>query len=291
VRGDRLGPGVAAGAGAAEQIICAFPRLRQPLDIPIPGSLVGADAAAGGADVASGKGADVAGGADVDDGSDELALHVWLHSPLGPAVATIAAEQLRRSAEAGGAPLVVIATPQQEGAPAEPGDGPGMASTDRERLEVGLQFKAEHHALPAYQRRQNSLLAANRSSSMSRGGASPSADAGSIASLSSLPAILAVLSVPLLAAWLQLVLRSDGSSATVASVLTSVAFLISSLAALVAIVVMQLKGRPLPPPAEQVSNLRGARVHGQLAGWMVMLRGTNQSPDQHQWPLAWFPTH
>lgn len=130
----RGGAGDGAGGappGAAEQIVCAFPRMQQPLDISIP-----APAPLDAADVAG------AGAASGDE--DELAVHVWLHSPLGPAVATITTEQLQRSAEAGGAPLVVVATPQQQ-APAEAEEA---LPSVRDKLDCVLQFKAERLATP-----------------------------------------------------------------------------------------------------------------------------------------------
>lgn len=273
--GDALAPGVAA----SEQIICAFPRMQQPLDIPIPAAASAFETGLEGSSssgIGSSRGGGKAGSADVDAagvsadelaGDDELAVHVWLHSPLGPAVATITTEQLQKSAEAGGAPLVVVATPQQEPAAAEP------PPSNRDRLEVVLQFKAERRAASPACRRLASFPSRTRRLSSMPGGSSAAAwglpgALGSSGS-SALPAILAVLCIPLLSFLLQLQQHrgSDGGGGGAgASILASVSFLVSSVAALAAIVVLQLKSQGAPSAMEQVGRAGGLMwVGGSLA--------------------------
>lgn len=237
-------PGAMPGNAASESIVAAFPRLQQPLDVPIPGApgLEGAMPATS----PGGKGSELGPSskdAEGDEPADDLAVHVWLYSPLGPSVATISAEHLQRSAAGGGAPLVAVAKPHGDAAIDEP------AHNGHSKLEVMLQFKAERHAAPPASRRLSRGPSGSASSGSSSGSWGPVA--GSIGG-GPTPAILAVLCLPLLAAWLQLVLQRGQGDGT-ASVLTSVAFLVNSLAALVAIVVVQLKCRPAPAP-EQVGR-------------------------------------
>ena len=213
-------PAQALGLDAGQQqIICPFPQLQQPLDVPWPAAAPGAGGGGGAAAPAA-----------------CLAINVWLHSPLGPAVATISEEQLRQSAAEGGAPVCVVATLHgsdhsvQDAAAAPPG------AAGRDRLEVILQFTATRRPAPAG---RSSLGAPQPPTGAGTAGGAVAAGGGG----GSLPAMLAVLAVPLLAAWLQL-LADTGAPAI--RVLQSVAFLVSCLAALAAIVVLQLKGRPPP---------------------------------------------
>ncbi len=223
---------------AEEQIVATFPRLRQALDVPAlqlqPSPA--ASGSSGGAAAAGGKRVGTTAAA-ADAAADaappgELAVRVWLHSPLGPAVATISEQQLRQSAEAGAAPVSVVAAPHQE-------DDQEPRPLGRDRLEVVLQFTASQPVprSPSRTLRQLSSAAA---------AAAGMPAAGS----SALPGMLAVLAVPLLSAWLQLIL-SAGTPAI--NVLQSVAFLVSSLAAIVGIVVLQLgraRSAALPLPEQ-----------------------------------------
>lgn len=198
-----LAQAAAAAPGApGEAIICTFPRLRAPLDVPAPAAP--ADGLAAGAPA-------------------ELAVHVWLHSPLGPAVATLTEQQLRQSANAGGAPLSVLARPP-------PGyDAPAAPASGGEKLQVVLQFSA---SLPVARSpiRWVSLGDGAASAAAAAGGGGVRLSGGGIAP------VLSLLAVPLLSAWLQLL--HGGSDAT--TVLQSVAFLVCSLAAITGIVVLQL---------------------------------------------------
>lgn len=229
---------------AEEQIVATFPRMRQPLDVPAPQPPAAPAALSGGASgaAAGSKAADSAAEAAGAAPPSELAVHVWLHSPLGPAVATISEEQLRRSAEAGGAPICVVALPHQE-------EGEQPLRSAQDKLEVVLQFAASRpvpRSPSRYPRQQSGGGGATA------GGEAAQPPPGG----SALPAMLAVLAVPLLCAWLQLIL-SAGAPAI--SVLQSVAFLVSSLAAIVGIVVLQLgRARALVlPPQQQVRTGRG----------------------------------
>lgn len=238
LRGSSGGGLVALGSDlpddAEEQIVATFPRLRQPLDVPAlqlqpsPAASGSSGGAAAAGDTRVGTTAAAADAAP----PGELAVRVWLHSPLGPAVATISEQQLRQSAEAGGAPVSVVAAPHQE-------DDQEPRPLGRDRLEVVLQFTASQPVprSPSRTLRQLSSAAA---------AAAGTPAAGS----SALPGMLAVLAVPLLSAWLQLIL-SAGTPAI--NVLQSVAFLVSSLAAIVGIVVLQLgraRSAALPLPEQ-----------------------------------------
>ncbi|KAL4434285.1 hypothetical protein ABPG75_000726 [Micractinium tetrahymenae] len=271
VQAEGLGP--AAVAAASQRIVASFPRLKQPLEIPILG-VPGQDGVA--LETAGGKRAELAASEAEQDAelADELAVHVWLHSPLGPSVATITTEQLQRSAAAGGAPLVVVATPHEDPAAAAAAAAEAAAPNGNSKLEVVLQFKAERHAAFPAARRLASLRSRSRTDSGPPSSGSGSSARGALAAgggsagSSALPAILAVLCVPLLAAWLQLVLHRGAGDATT-SVLTSVTFLVNSLAALVAIVVVQLKCRPASPPEQSCAPalLRWLQAAPPPAGW------------------------
>ena len=241
------GPESVAGAapGAAERIVCAFPRFKQPLDIPIAAEdgplLGGGDGGGGKGEEAAGGGGDKGGSGGGGGDDSAVAVNVWLHSPLGPAVAGITTTQLRRSADAGGAPVTLTATPRE----AEE----ARAQASRSKLEVQVQFTATWLPPPAapQRRRLSSMLspanAAGSSGSVVGGGTNNGS--------SGLIAMLAVLCVPLLAGWLDLPAAAAGSPAV--QVLQSVAFLVSSIAAVVAIVVLQLKSWARQAPLPQAS--------------------------------------
>jgi hypothetical protein len=244
VGGAEFAAGVAPGA--AERIVYAFPRFKQPLDIPIAaedgpllgggdrGSGMGEEEAEGGGD----KGG--AGGSGGGDGDSAVAVNVWLHSPLGPAVAGITTAQLRRSADAGGAPVTLTATPR------EAEEAPAPAS--RSKLEVQVQFTATWLPPPAapQRRRLSSMLLPTNS-----GSSGSVVVGGTNGGSSGLMAMLAVLCVPLLAGWLDLPAAAAGFPAV--QVLQSVAFLVSSIAAVIAIVVLQLKSWSRQAPVPQAS--------------------------------------
>lgn len=221
---------------ADEQIVATFPRLRQPLDVPALLPLPGPPVSSSSGSKAAGGSSAPAAAAEEASPPGELALRVWLHSPLGPAVATISEQQLRQSAEAGGAPVCVVAAPHQE-------DDQPPVPMGRDKLEVVLQFAASKPVPRSPSRTLRQLSSA--------GAAGAAAAAQPTGGASVLPAMLAVLAVPLLSAWLQLIV-SAGTPAI--HVLQSVAFLVSSLAAIVGIVVLQLARVRLGAvaPAEQV---------------------------------------
>lgn len=250
--------GAAVPDDADEQIVATFPRLRQTLEVPAlqPQPVPPASDGSSGKGAAGGAPAGPAEGAASPPG--ELAVRVWLHSPLGPAVATISEQQLRQSAAAGGAPISVVAAPHTEADEAPPPIG-------RDKLEVVLQFAASQ-PLPRSPSRYP-----HQGSSAST---APAAAAVQPAGTTPLHAMLAVLAVPLLSAWLQLML-SDGQPAI--NVLQSVAFLVSSLAAVVGIVVLQLR-RPatlFPAPQVRCNADVGASslASGGLAAMMAEHRG------------------
>ncbi|PRW59356.1 DEAD box RNA helicase isoform B [Chlorella sorokiniana] len=245
LRGSSGGGLATLGAGmpddAEEAIVATFPRLRQPLDVPAlqPQPSPAASGGSSGKTALSGKGPAVAAAAAPEAApAGELAVRVWLHSPLGPAVATISEQQLRQSAEAGGAPVSVVAAPHQE-------EDQLPLPIGRDKLEVVLQFAASQ---PVPRSPSRHLYP----QSSGAGAAAAAAAAGQPAGgASMLPAMLALLAVPLLAAWLQLIL-SAGTPAI--NVLQSVAFLVSSLAAIVGIVVLQLsRARLAMPPVQQAA--------------------------------------
>lgn len=206
-----------SGEAEDELIICTFPALRQTLEIPVlPPPAVPATGGSGGAAAAP---------------AGQLAVRVWLHSPLGPAVAAISEAQLRRSADAGAAPVQVVAVLHE----------PPEAVVGHTKLEVILQFAASRPVA-----RSPSRFASRRR------------EAAQAAPASGGTAFLAVLAVPLLSAFLQSVL-SGGMPAI--NVLQSVAFLVSSLAAIIGIVVLALaraQQPAAPPPAQQVRWAAGA---------------------------------
>lgn len=232
---DLLAESVAA---PEEQIICTFPRFRAPLEVPMPGPL--APASATSTATAAAAAAAVPAG--------QLAVHVWLHSPLGPAVATITEQQLRRSADAGGAPLSVVAQPREDQeAPAQ------LPASGGEKLEVVLQYSASR-PLPRSPTRWRTLSFSRSGGTEDTAAAAAAAAAGGGGNgglgnggngNGGGAAMMSLLAVPLLSAWLQLIL--NGSQAI--NVLQWVAFLVSSVAAIVGIVVLQLAHMRAPHAA------------------------------------------
>lgn len=246
LRGSSGGGLAAMGAevpdDADEQIVATFPRLRQPLDVPALLPLPGPPASSSSGSKAAGGSSAPAAAAEEVSPPGELAVRVWLHSPLGPAVATISEQQLRQSAEAGGAPVCVVAAPHQE-------DDQPPLPIGRDKLEVVLQFAASQPVPRSPSRTLRQLSSTGPAGAPGTTGAAAAAQPAAGASV--LPAMLAVLAVPLLSAWLQLIV-SAGTPAI--HVLQSVAFLVSSLAAIVGIVVLQVARVRLGAvvPAQQV---------------------------------------